>query len=177
MPYGEITKAMDDVLRPLVKGRMVLDLGSGDGAWSRRLVDLGAGHVHAIDKERGPRVRANRRITREVAYFEHACPPAAEVALVAWPVNAGFGLPGLLDLLARVPVVAYLGSNFGGTACGWPAFFRYLLERDLLACVSTPRNSLIVVGAPLDAPRGGTPEEEAALSTGEPIPWPGTPGG
>ena len=55
--YGEFTTEMEELIRPYVDGKLVVDLGAGDLTKTRRLAALGA-KVIAVDKEEMP-VRGN----------------------------------------------------------------------------------------------------------------------
>ena len=51
MPYGLLTPSMQALIVPLVADKAVWDLGAGDLAYARLLLDLGAQEVVAVDKQ------------------------------------------------------------------------------------------------------------------------------
>ena len=170
MGYGEITTEMEAVLRPLVKGKVVYDLGAGDLHHARHLLQLGARRIVAIDKgdfvaiDKEYQPPSTPRIETISGYFDAVpIPPGGiEVAFVCWPCNRYN--PGLVTWLEAAEYVIYIGSNFDGTACGSPDLFEHLLRRRLTGYVPHRRNSLVAVAERLPEPRETTPEEAAARS-------------
>lgn len=158
MAYGKISPMMEAVLRPLVTGKVVYDLGAGDLQHARHLLRLGARRVVAIDKEPKPTHSPDIEVVE--GYFNQVpVPPRIEVAFSGWPINTS--TPGLVSWLEVAETVVYLGHNFDHSSCGNPALFQHLLRRKLLAWVPHRANTLIVVGEPLAEPREPTPEEAA----------------
>ena len=51
MPFGQLNKAQLKALVPLVRGKVIHDLGAGDLGLALELLNLGASKVIAIDKE------------------------------------------------------------------------------------------------------------------------------
>jgi hypothetical protein len=146
MTYGEWTEAMTEAARSVVAGKVVYDLGAGRLGHSRRLLELGAEHVFAVDKEKASDAWwRGKPITFVQTYFDNLdVPDRIEVALVAWPTN--HRLTGLIDILERCERVIYLGSNCNGDMCGWPGMWDYLHFREIEAHVPHHKNSLIIYG-------------------------------
>lgn len=149
MPYGHLTKRMQNVIRKFVQGRVVWDLGAGDLSRALTLLNQGAAHVHAVDRDfRGTTVPPDvaGTLTLYQTYFEglQTPPEGIEVAYLAWPMN--HPNPGLNRLLAASEVVIYVGCNVEGTSCGTEQMFRPLVRREILDHVPHRRNSLIVYG-------------------------------
>lgn len=161
---GSLTAAQVEALAPFVVGKYVADLGAGDLALSRHLVNIGARSVLAVDKNEMPRNR-NKAIQQLRARFDVAqqvlLSEPADVAFLSWPVN--HPTPGLMVIVAMTPCVVYLGKNSDGTACGTPGLFGELLRRKVLAFVPDRTNTLIVYGEQLAEPREPLSEEAAGL--------------
>lgn len=160
---GTLTTEQCSVLAAVVRGRVVHDLGAGSGELSDVLIDLGAERVIAIDKDwRGRQDPHKVEVHR--CYFHDFDGPAPDVAFLSWPVN--WHVNGLIALLEKARLVVYLGTNTGGSACGWPGLFEHLLRRTIVVHAPDQRNTLTVYGppCPLRAPETG--EEHAMLSHG-----------
>ena len=168
MPYGNLTLQMRDALAPLIKGRLVYDLGAGDCDHGRTLYNLGAGQVVCVDKEDTPLVPKN--VVFVHGYIDRIPIPAdLDVLFLGWPQN--YHIPGLVHWMEAAKTIIYLGHNFGGTACGFPAMFEHLLTRRLTLYIPNERNTLLVVEEPLaQSPRSKTPEE-AAFFADVIVPW------
>ncbi len=142
--FGRLNDKQAQTVRRFVEGRTVHDLGAGSLSLARDLIGLGAEKVVAVDCHFPERVRKTAKVEmvqRAFADFE-GCP---EVAVVSWPVNwAGIGLA---DILAKTPIVLYLGTNTGGTACGGDDLWGHLTRREVLAYVADRENTLIAYGA------------------------------
>jgi hypothetical protein len=150
--YGMWLPQMDELVRPLVQGHQVYDLGAGTLGHTHRLLSLGASSVVAVDKQpfnpalyQGYPIQALGRIQ-----FHQVVVPTGgiKVALLAFPDNRP--LSGLIPLLKRCETVIYLGCNVDGTACGWPALWDYFHFREIKGHVPHPRNSLILYGRHLE---------------------------
>lgn len=163
MPYGKLSCAQADILRRHLGGRVVHDLGAGNLGLTRRLLDLGALSVVAVDKERLPRLRDPR--IRCVSTTFEKCLDTPDVAFVSWPSNRP--LPGLVPLLHRAQLVIYLGKNTDGSACGHWTLFSSLLHREVLAYLPERENTMIVYGDPGKTVREPLGEEMAALTMDE----------
>lgn len=166
MSFGVLLQSQLECLRTFVAGREVTDLGAGDCANAMRIRRLGASKVIAVDKEtvitgvsigRGP-----RSIVCERSYFDGYWEPI-DVAFLSWPPN--WHCPGLVQAIDRASIVAYLGKNTDGSACGWRDLWEHLRGRSVLAECPHRRNTLIVYGAGCSA-RPLLPEEQAALDPG-----------
>ena len=165
MPYGLLTPDMEALVAEHVSGSVVWDLGAGDLIYALRLLELGAGHVVAIDKDLVQiNTPAGAGLTLRRDYFADIEPVGEiEVAFLSWPRNGAIW--GLEDLLAKARKVIYLGCNTGGSACADEHLFRsQLCPRELLGHIPHPRNSLLVYGEQGKRTGPLTGEEFAVLS-------------
>ena len=171
---GKLNDEQEAVLRNFVMGYNVHDIGSGQLGLSRKLIELGAHTVTAIDKlyadfrnnnfkDCAPWVPPHPGITLVGEYFEEYASYGhfIDVAFVSWP-EAYHPDNGLVALLTGVRTVIYLGTNFDGTACGSIALFQHLSRRNILATVPHKWNTLLVYGNEQQT-RRLLPEEYAAL--------------
>lgn len=142
---GSLTEDMLPVLREVVSGRVVWDLGAGALELAYELIDLGASVVVAVDKAPMP-LPERKGVRRVQDWFRNVVLPVGgvEVAFLAWPQNSSAA--GLLDILVSSQTVVYLGSNFDGMACGGKDLWGHLMQREVLHHVPHRRNSLIVYG-------------------------------
>lgn len=170
MAYGSLNHAQQTALRPYVRGRVVHDLGAGDLSFSHDLlVHFSASWVVAVDKWIDKRAihLVHVNVKPVECYFHAYAPPPPydiiDVAFASWPPNYPDD-EGLVRLCHKAQIIAYLGKNTDGSACASPSFFRETLRRELLAYVPDRRNTLLIVGAPLDVPREPTGEERAGLT-------------
>jgi hypothetical protein len=166
--WGRLSDAQADVLREHVAGRAVADLGAGTMVLAKRMIALGAARVLAIDcafeRVFGPAfehlpisMHRGRFADCETIIREHG----ARVALLSWPSNYHTGVARILPLF---DVVAYLGSNVDGTACGDASMWRNLRGREVLADLPDRANTLTIYGRPSADPRPSTGEEIAVLA-------------
>ena len=164
MPYGKLTSSQETVLSKYVRGQVVTDLGSGDLDLARRLLGLGAKHVRCIDKEPKPHLkRWPANLSYDQAYFHNLKNTAPmDVVFLAWPINHQTSLEAVIE---KAQVVAYLGKNTDGSACGTVGLFQSLIQRELLDYVPDHQNCLVVVGKQLPEPRRPTGEELAGISS------------
>lgn len=159
--YGGLSASQEKVLGRLVRGRVVTDLGAGDCGYARKLLDLGAQRVVAVDKSfyhsfADPRIELVERYFRD---FEDDI----DLAFVSWPVN--WSTPGLVPALERASQVVYLGKTTDGLMCGWDGFWRHLQGRSVLSYHPEPTNSLIVYGGACLTARDLLADEKAAIAT------------
>lgn len=141
--YGRLSEAQRELLRPFVAGRTIHDLGAGSGALSLILLELGAAHVVAIDKELTP--TDHPKIT-DVAYsFDdyHSDHPI-DTAFVSWPAN--YTMRGLSLLMGLAKQVIYVGKNTDGSNCATRHVMNRLLCRPVLAHAPERPNTLTVYG-------------------------------
>jgi hypothetical protein len=135
------------MIKSIVAGRVVHDLGAGSGAMAELLVELGARKVilvdHDEDEQRTP--KGCERVTRSFFAFA-ATAPKIDVAFVSWPPRIPAEVAGLPTLCGCAETVIYLGKNTGGTACGSPELFEWFLRREVLHYIPENRNTLIVYG-------------------------------
>lgn len=161
MPYGTLSEAQIETIKPFVEGQVVHDLGAGDCVLACRLLDtMGAQKVVAIDSNKY--MSPYRELPKGVEYrsmlFFHWAEPI-DIAFVSWPQGNDCNLE---DLVQDSRLVIYLGKNWGGVACGTMRFFKALRDREVLAMVPDERNTLIVHG-PKRVTRKPTPEERAII--------------
>lgn len=159
MSYGRLSHEQLMVVRAVVAGREVVDLGAGDGELAQQLVNAGATRVTAIDKNEWAPMDDNR-VLRLWLRFEAFLEPAPLVFL-SWPDN--HPNRSLFDIVRRAQTVIYLGKNTDGTACGWPGLFTEFQERQVLAHAPERRNTLTIYGAER-LRRGPTGEEYAGIN-------------
>jgi hypothetical protein len=158
MGFGSLNNAQREALREFVKDKQVHDLGAGDLTLSIELLTLGARLVVAIDKEAHLGASPPGIVTVKTYFEDYAFP--IDVAFMSWPRNTmDFGL---VRLVSGASVVAYLGKNTDGTACGYPLLWNHLRNRKVLAHVPDRTNTLIVYGEE-EYGRNLIPEEFAAL--------------
>lgn len=160
MPCGLLTMRMANAIRPFVTDRTVWDLGAGDLGYSRKLLELGACGVTAVDKSFS-RVTPDPQIILVEQGFNDITPPKIDVAFLSWPWATQ--IPGLIRLLQASRIVIYLGCNTDGTACGPKPVFHYLTRREIIWHLPHPRNSLIIYG-PTEAPGRPLVGEECAAT-------------
>ena len=172
MTWGILNEDQEHVLRVLLDRKLKLtvhDLGCGDFALSKTLLRLGAHRVIGVDndEEQASRGRLlSKKIRFELSSFDFYKDPIA-FAFVSWPTNHRSGIKKLIE---RSPIVAYLGKNTDGMACGTPSLFEHLTTREVLAYSPDPRNSLIVYGARL-VERPVLGEEMGGLTDRKIIPY------
>jgi CheY-like chemotaxis protein len=161
MPFGQLNKAQLKALVPLVRGKVIHDLGAGDLGLALELLNLGASKVIAIDKEYynfngvPPEIELRRQYFKDMQ-------EEIDIAFVSWPANYD---NGLLRVLMQTKIIIYLGKNTDGTSCGTPALFKYLITRKIQKHVQSRHNTLICYTDCLDEPRKALlQEEEAAIS-------------
>ena len=155
--YGEISPAQERLVRPVVAGKPVLDLGAGDGWLARSLVKLGASKVTAVDvkgsgafsRTDDPRIEVIEASFQQ--FFQQFPFQRYPVSFLSWPVNRP--LPGLIDILTRSETIIFLACNTEGTLCGWPALYEFLQFRRVNHYIQDRRNDLVVYGPELLKPR------------------------
>ena len=166
MSYGHLSPAQSEALTPHVQGRVVHDFGAGSCELARKLVQLGAEQVIAIDKEKMPCVD-DPRVIQKHGYFGQAAADEIDVAFMSWPQN--MESPVLLALVEHARTVVYLGKNTDGSSCGWPGLFESLLWRRLLVYTPERPNTLIIYGGKLKRRRRPRGEERAAITIEEQV--------
>lgn len=143
MTYYHLNDEQRAYLQGVVRGKVVADLGCGDGSLAVSMVEMGAAVVHAVDK--APARISRPGVVFHQAYFDRwRVPEGVQVAVVSWPHNSG--LPGIPKLLRGIPDVVYLGKNTDGTTCGSRAMFSVLLHRNPVRYVPDSRNVMIHYG-------------------------------
>ena len=153
--FGRLTSPQREALRPIVKDRIVHDLGAGLCSISVELATMGARKVVAVDCETPPPTVLNQ-LPSAVSFqrvpferFRPKVPPT--VAMLSWPsLGLDYGKQGVLRLVREAPVVAYLGINRAtlgeSLACGGRPLWEHFEERELLAYVPGRKNNLLVLG-------------------------------
>lgn len=141
--YGRLSDAQRELLRPFVAGRVVHDLGAGTGALSLILLELGAAHVVAIDKELAP-INSPKVTSVECYFDEYRSDDPIDTVLVSWIPN--YPTPGLSFLASLAKQVIYLGKNTDGSSCGTRELMVGLLSRHVLAHAPERPNTLTVYG-------------------------------
>ena len=162
MPFGQLNKAQLKALVPLVRGKVIHDLGAGDLGLALELLNLGASKVIAIDKEYynfngvPPEIELRRQYFKDMQ-------EEIDIAFVSWPANYD---NGLLRVLMQTKTIIYLGTNMDGNSCGIPAMFEYLSKRKATQVLGTPvsRNTLICYTEIATGPRELFEEEKAAIA-------------
>lgn len=108
------------------------------------LANMGATGVYAVDK--APASIKHDGVLFVQSYFDRwKMPDDVQIAVVSWPQNNR--LPGIADLLKRIPDVIYLGKNTDGTSCGTGTLFAGLILRDTARYLPDRHNVLIHYGS------------------------------
>lgn len=179
--FGKLSAAQAEIVSRVVRGRTVHDIGAGEHALSRQLIDLGAREVVAIEaasKQYGRleygtpyeaitavpvSFRQYGRMTKSAKSFARAeggrpLGPAKpiQIAFVSWPTPEDSKFKthsdySILGIVRRAPVVIYLGSNMDGTMCGSRKLYEHLSRRKVLAHEPNKQNTLIVYNGLLPA--------------------------
>ena len=158
MPHGNLSPAQQEAVHPYIQGKVVHDLGCGDGELSLWLVKAGAEKVIGLDRDRYVFNKLSKVVFVHGHFHDYHEP--CETAFVSWPVNWQSGIE---SILARAKTVVYLGTNMGGSSCGSREMFEHLVGREVLAHLPEQKNTLIVYG-PRVIQREPLPEEFAALN-------------
>ena len=142
--YAQLSDAQTQYLRKIVKGKVVADLGCGDGVLTRLLARWGTSFVHGVDKELPPS-RRTKKIRWHTSYFAYwTLPTDTDIAVVSWPRNGG--ILGLVELTRAAREVIYIGKNTDWIACGTPALMGTLQQREALQYIPDRGNVLIHYG-------------------------------
>lgn len=176
LSIGKLNDEQEAVLRQFVMGYNIHDIGAGQLGLSKKLIELGAHTVTAVDRiyadfrnnnfnDCAPWVAPLPGISLVGEYFEEYARHGhfIDVAFISWP--EAYHQQGIVQLIERARVVIYLGSNFDGISCGSEDMFCTLSQRNVLATVPHRFNTLIVYGNEWVA-RRLLPEEYAALNRG-----------
>lgn len=160
MPYGRLSVAQEEAVRPHIAGKVVHDLGCGNLDLARWLVQAGAERVVAIDRFPPLALRKPAKVEVIVSQFDDYHEPV-DTVFVSWPIN--WMVYGLYRMISEARTVIYLGSNLDGNACGFREMFQHLLGREVLAHLPSFQNTLIIYGSHA-VEREPVPEEFAALN-------------
>ena len=155
---GSFNTGHQEILAPLVSGRVVHDLGAGDLTLAHDLVGLRASKVIAVDKERMPSPESDK-VECIQSYFK-AYKGKPDIVLLSWPVNWD---SDVLHLIEMARVIIYVGRNTNGVACGYAALWRYLETREVLHYDDQDQRSTLIVYGPGRRAGGRLPEEHAAI--------------
>lgn len=142
MSWGKLYQKQFDALLPHIEDREVWDLGAGDLTLTRSILLLKPKRMVAIDKERMPNVSG---IETMRSSFDNVLEDSLDVAFVSWPSNRYDS--GLLRLIKAAKTIIYLGTNTGGSACGFKEFFEETSQRELLVDIPGRDSSLVIVGS------------------------------
>jgi len=143
--FSRMTIAQAKALRRYVTGVTVVDLGGGEGHQALSLIRLGAKSVTLIDEYRYKFLKHLKlRVVKKTFNDAFKAQKHYGLAFISWPLNKT--MPGLLDFIDQAPVVAYLGKNTDGTACGWHEFWVHLAKRELITEVRDRANTLLIYG-------------------------------
>lgn len=163
---GQLYAEQELIVRRYVQGHDVHDLGAGQLGMSKKLIELGAHTVTAVDKDYEsrmhlygtfPRITLVGETFEQYARHEHYI----DVAFVCWPEC--YQQRGIVRLLMNVRTIIYLGTNFDGTACGSTEMWEHLRHNEVLAYVPHRFNNLIVYNGTRWIARRPLPEEYAGL--------------
>lgn len=164
MSFGRIDSDQGEVLANTVRGQVVIDLGCGDGGWTKFICGCGPKKIIALDKQL-PHHQSdppNQIVWVERLFEDYLAdgPDDYDVAFLSWPVNRP--IPALQVLVERARLVIYLGKNTDGTSCGWDGLFDALSQREVLFYEPRRANTMIVYGDRTDEARAPFGEEIAA---------------
>lgn len=152
-----------------VRHRVVCDLGAGDYALSKEMIDLGADHVFAFD-QRGKKLRLRHITPQRAKYcdlveFDLNC---KDVCVLSWPpVDPHLSREQcecLIEILRGCKTIIYIGVNYGLYRCGRPMLYDYLWSREVKEYEPDSEQTLIVYGRPVSHARPITPEEAAGIT-------------
>jgi len=155
MSYGKLSLAQEVPIAEQVCGKLVHDMGCGDGLLALALARLGAREVIAVDKEEI--ARGWPKVNFYACRFEEYV-GEADLVFLSWPVN--HTIDALQHFVEKASTVIYLGKNTDSTACGWPALFTHLSTRAILKHLPERKNTLTIYG-PTRLSRPMTGEEFA----------------
>ena len=158
MTYWDMTIEQKSVLKEVIFGRTVLELGCGDGSLAMWCAQH-ASHVTAVDRYPDFPAIPPENITFKSLYFD-ACVDLADVLLLSWPPN--YNCNGLMHHVYKHATIAYLGKNTDGTACGSNEMWGTLVRRDLIKSVPDRKNTLLIYGKCLNWVASLRDEEELA---------------
>jgi len=172
--YVHLTDEIFDTIDPYVRGKRGVDFGAGDLQATQMVTKrLQPAAILAIDKYPARKPLPPPIVFKRALFRDVTCEDVADYrdfAILFWPNICPFIYDGLKGVLGQFTTVIYCGTNFDGTACGWPNLFEYFLSRELLAHVPDQKNSLLVLGNAQANRRSPTPEEDAGIDRSE-IKW------
>lgn len=147
MGYWKLNQEQQKLLEWCVSRKSVEDLGAGDGSLSVLCMSLGASPVIAIDKEPIQVFSRDGLVVVQSNFKSWSLvnmDRSNSVAVVSFPRE--YEDKYLTQILSDFPIVAYIGCNDGGTACGGPSFWRQMASREVLAHSEARKNNLTIYG-------------------------------
>lgn len=164
-----LTKEQEETLQKVIKGKAVWDLGAGNCSLARKMIELGATYVHAVDCKPYKGKPLGKKIRFINAYFSELSPTMYkdQVVMGSWVHNTK--CHGIMSFLRQAETIVLLGNNFDGTITGMPSIYEETLMRELLHYTPDPKNCLLVVGKHrqvgkfLGVKRDPTPFEAAGM--------------
>jgi hypothetical protein len=147
------------------QGKQVLDLGGYDGSLGIHLLEAGAAQVINVDKENPYLSKSHMHLTKRnltFGEFDKQYPTERwQTAILSWPINNDYGVLQVLPILKRCQGVVYLGCNTGGSQCGTPLLWQYLVSRQIYKHILERHCTLIIY---TEAPRTKEIVEEEKLA-------------
>ena len=164
MTFGFIAKEFEKPLKEAIKGKTVLDLGAGDLEIAKALLELGAKHIVAVDRDGFGR-KYHPKIDTHHMYFDQFMTmkkrPKWDVLFMSWPCN--WDLPGVQQLLDVSKKIIIISKCTDGSMCGTPKLWRYLSELEVVWCIPHPKNVLTIYNNKTVEKRPLTGEEHAGI--------------
>lgn len=154
MSFGVLTPEMRRIVQKHIQNKVVLDLGCGDSALSRVLLEEGARQILGVDKL--PQAPISRLFEEGPGHLLY------DVLFVSWPVN-NYSSDFIPIWMGRASTVIYLGHNDDITCCGTPSLFWAFLHREAISVVEHHENDMLVLGASRCIPRAPTGVERKML--------------
>lgn len=150
--WGQLSDEQAEALEPIIRDKVIADLGAGYLELSHVLLELGAARVVAIDtclscvmSSRMDSIikAADDRIEVRSESFSRVHSLDVDIAFLSWPTTYETHVD---RLLATIPRVIYLGKNTDGTACGTAGLWLELFLRPVELYHPHPTNTLAVYG-------------------------------
>lgn len=142
---GRLNPQQVQVVRDVVKGKIVHDLGCGTLFLAEKLIELGAHKVIGVDKQDYGRDLPSSSRIRFVQSYIHDYKPdlgPGHLIFLSWPINRH--IAGLVELVQKAETTIYLGKNTDGLSCGDRKLFSWFCTRRVQSYVPDKKNTLIV---------------------------------
>lgn len=171
--FAKLTSRMKAEIHRIVRDKVVVDLGAGDFYFSELVAERGAKKVYAvepdylghtsllggmkpelIDQAYHDLLQGHPKVQVVPLYFEEVkneVPESFDIAILSWPMNSAN--KGLVDLLKKAKKVIYVGHNYDFTSCGDDHLFEYFMQREVEFIIEDSKNTLLIYGKELQAPR------------------------